>query len=208
MKEIKVKVENVFDFFCYDHKIADYFVNAVKNGEVKNFKYNVFKDGACTFSFERKNKKYVMDPEMDRYYAMIIIEFFQKTAFTLIHKKPEKLNLLIERFKKKHFLKNLFGSSHYFVYDVETHKYEDDDLLRNKFSFTLYDDSCQDEQKSEDEIIEKNGGVTLDVNYNDFYFYGNMISYNGLNNLVEEDIERRRQVEMIRKIVTETYFKN
>ena len=204
MKEIKVKEENFFD---ENHEIVEDFIDVVIFGGVKNFKYNVFKDGDCTFSFEINNKRFVMDPEMDRYYAMKIIGLFKITAFTLIHKKTEKLNLLIERFKKKHFLKNLFGSSHYFVYDVETHKYEDDDLLRNKFSFTLYDDSCQDEQKSEDEIIEKNGGVTLDVNYNDFYFYGNMISYNGLNNLVEEDIERARQVEMIRKIVTETYFK-
>lgn len=133
MEEIKVKVENVFDFFGYNykdvvyliaanngyvknHEIADYFVKAIKNGEVKNFKYNVdnvdvkkLKKGDYNFSFERKNKKYVMDPEMSPEFAMEIIEEFQRTAFKYIHKKPEKLNHILEKFKKDRTLKDEFG---------------------------------------------------------------------------------------------------
>ena len=141
MKEIKVKAENVFEFFDDDykdvdyfiavnngyvknHEIADCFVDAIKNGEVKNFKYNVdnvdvkkLKKGDYNFSFERKNKKYVMDPEMSPEFAMEIIEVFQRAAFKYIHKKPkklnveffEKLNSIIERFKKDRTLKDELG---------------------------------------------------------------------------------------------------
>ena len=226
MEEIKVKVENVFDFFNYDHEIADYFVNSVKNGEVKNFMYIVYKDGDCNFSFERKNKKYVMDPEMDRYYAMKVIELFKKTAFKFINKKPEKLSRIVERFKNDRYLKNLFNRCHFNMYDVETAIWTedrnkgryiaefdltnltDDDFINN-FYFTWYKDPnyCQDKQKSDDEIdkiIEKNGGVRLSVTCDDYNLGGNMFlsnnSYDALNYLVDVEVER------IRKIITETYF--
>ena len=138
MEEIKVKVENVFNFFGYnnykdvayfiavnngyvkdheiDHEIAYYFVKAIKNGELKNFKYNVdnvdvkkLKKGDYNFSFERKGRKYVMDPEMIPEFAMEIIEEFQRTAFKYIHKKPEKLNHILEKFKNDRTLKDEFG---------------------------------------------------------------------------------------------------
>lgn len=233
MEEIKVKVENVFSD---DHEIADYFVNAVKNGEVKNVYYYVdnvkkLKKGDYDFSFERKNKKYVMDPEMSPYYALKIIDLFKRTAFKFIHKKPEKLNSLIKRFKNGHCL-GLEDQFDCCGYDVENvigvednilcpNKYYDEDSgendytnvtdedVMNTFVFTWYNDYSPSKQKSDDEIneiIEKNGGVIFYVDYKHYDFEGhikdlNRFTYKALNDLVEE------QLEAIRKIITATYFK-
>lgn len=234
MKEIKVKEENFFNFFSDDHKIADYFVDAVVLGEVKNFRYIVCKDGDCNFSFEMNNKKYVMDPEMDRYYAMKIIEFFQKTAFKYIHYEPEKLSRVIEIFKKKNFFKNCFSSSHYFDYNVETYNYEDDEKRYKgldydpdwDFSFSNEDDEndenvmtgfvfswytdpnySPDKQKSDDEIyeiIKKNGGVRFYVDHK-HYDFGGCIK---LNIFTQYGLNKlvEEGLYIVRAIVTRTFF--
>ena len=225
MEEIKVKVE----------KFNDDFIEAVKNGEVKNVKYNVcnvkeLKEGDYNFSFEMNDRKYVMTPEMRPYWAMKFIELFQRTAFKFIHKKQEKLNRLIKRFKKDHTLKNIFKKSFSSLYGVETMINAEDNVNRNTYNYYWDNDftnvtdedvintfifcwcnrpdDCSDEQKSYDEIyeiFEKNGGFRLYVDYNDYNFCGSSMfvdrdSYNGLNNLFGEQLER------IRKIITETYF--
>lgn len=204
MEEIKFTVEKFFD---ENHEIVDDFIEAVMFGEVRHFKYSVLKDGNCDFSFEMNDKKYVMDPEMDPVYAMKIIELFKETAFTFINSKPEKLNSIIEFFKKDRTLKNLFNQFHFNVYDVETDNYVDDGFC-NTFVFTLYGDLFPDKQKSDDEIdeiIEKNGCVRLHFTYNDCYVEGyksdlNKFSYRVLKYFDEEKFE------IIREIVTETYF--
>lgn len=233
MEEIKFTVEKFFD---EDHEIVDEFIEAVKNDEVKNVFYYVdnvkkLKKGDVYFSFERNNKKYVMDPEMSPYYALEIIELFKKIAFKFIHKKTEKLSSIVERFKNGHCL----GLEDQFLhcgFDVENvigvednivcpNKYYDEDSgendytnvtdedVMNTFVFTWYDDYSPSEQKSDDEIneiIEKNGGVRFYVDYKHYDFEGhikdlNRFTYKELNNLVEE------QLEEIRYIVTATYFK-
>lgn len=257
MKEINftVKVENVFDFFNDDyedvdyffavktgclnnHEIAEWFVEAVKNGEVKNVHYSIYnadvknlKKGDVNFSFEMNNTKYLMDHEMDPYFAMEIIDLFKRTAFKFIHKKPEKLNSLIKRFKNGHCL-GLEDQFDCCGYDVENvigvednilcpNKYYDEDSgendytnvtdedVMNTFVFTWYNDYSPFIQKSDDEIneiIEKNGGVIFYVDYKHYDLEGhikdlNSFTYNELNKLVEE------QLEAIRYIVTATYFK-
>ena len=217
MEEIKFTVEKFFD---EDHEIVDDFIDAVKNGDVKNVYYYVdnvkkLKKGDVNFDFEMKGHKYVMDPEMSPYYALEIIELFKKIAF---------------RFKNGHCL-GLENQFHCFGYDVKNvigvednivcpKKYYDesgeydytnvtDDDVMNTFVFTWYDDYSPSKQKSDDEIneiIKKNGGVRFYVDYKDYDFEGHIKKLNRhtqyeLNNLVEE------QLEAIRYIVTATYFK-
>lgn len=234
MEEIKVKVENVFDFFSDDHEIADYFVNAVKNGEVKNFRYIVCKDGDCNFSFERNNKKYVMDPEMSPEFAMEIIEEFQRAAFKYIHKKPEKLNSIIEKFKNDRTLEEEFHLNrysmydYYSTYDVETKffiekglagKYidysyldfnnVDEEDVTNTFVFAWCHDAycpCSHEESPDiDKIIKKYGGVKFYVDYNDYDFEGNLIEISKRFYMYMNNLVEV-QLPKIRKIVTETYF--
>lgn len=205
MEDIKFTVEKFFDD---NHEIVDDFIDAVTFGEVRHFKYNVSKDGDCTFSFEMDGKKYVMDPEMDPVYAMKIIELFKIEAFTFINSKPEKLNSIIEFFKKDRTLKNLFNKFHFNVYDVETDKYVDDEDLMNSFVFTLYGDHFPDKQKSDDEIdeiIEKNGCVRLHFTYNDCYVEGYKSDFNKFTYRVLKYFDEEK-FEIIREIVTETYF--
>lgn len=232
MEEIKVKEENFQNFFNDDYEIADYFVDAIKNGEVKNFKYNVdnvdvneLKEGDYTFSFEMNNKKYVMDPEMSPEFAMEIIEEFKKTAFKFINKKPEKLYSLIERFKNDRYLKNLFNRCHFNMYDVETKIWTedrnkgiyiaefdltnltDDDFINN-FYFTWYKDQnyCPDKPKSDYEIIEKNGGVKIVITYKDCDFDCCRIKDFDIYKYYKLKHLVEVEVERIRKIITETYF--
>lgn len=259
MKEFKVtvKVENVFNFFNDDykdvdyfiavnngyvknHEIADCFVDAIKNGEVKNFKYNVdnvdvkkLKKGDYNFSFEMKGHKYVMDPEMSPEFAIEIIEEFQRAAFKYIHKKPEKLNHILEKFKNDRTLEDEFTFKNgyilnYYTYDVETkffiengeaYKYidygyldfnnVDEEDVTNDFVFTWYDNSYMlctaEEMPDRDWIIEKNGGVKFYVAHNDYDFEGNFREISKRSYMYMKDLVEV-QLPKIRKIVTETYF--
>lgn len=209
------------------------FIEAVKNGEVTNFKYNVcdvkyLRRGDFSFSFEMNNKYYFMDPEMDPFDARSFIRIFMLTAFKFIHKKPEKLSRLIERFKKDYYLKNLFEKSidYYSVdsiinnvpfnkfdsyyYDQDLKNVPDEDVT-NQFRFTWYyapdyvlDHGKEPDVDEIDELFKKNGGVRLSVTCDYYNLGGNMFlsnnSYDALNYLVEVELPQ------IRKIVTETYF--
>lgn len=127
MEEIKFTVEK---FFNEDHEIVNDFIEAVENGEVKNIYYFVdnvkkLRIGDVNFSFEMKGHKYVMDPEMRPYYALKIIELFKKTAFKFIHKKPEKLISIVERFKNGHCL-GLEDQFDCCGYDVEAYNFKEE----------------------------------------------------------------------------------
>ena len=233
MEEIKFTVEKFFD---EDHEIVEDFIEAVKNGDVKNVYYFVdnvkqLRRGDVNFSFEMNNKKYVMDPEMSPYYALEIIELFKKIAFKFIHKKKEKLSRIVERFKNGHCLglenqfywcgydvENVIGvednivcPNKYYVKDSGEYDYTNvtDEDVMNTFVFTWYDDYSPSKQKSDDEIneiIEKNGGVIFYVTYNDYDFEGHIKK---LNRHTQYELNKlvEEQLEAIRYIVTATYFK-